>query len=136
VILIDSNIIIDILEQDELWFDWSAAHLSEAILIDDAVVNQIVVAEVAPRKGTLAEFTERMSRMAVRLEFFGAEAAFVAGNAFLDYRRKNKRDGSILADFFVGGHAQSIDATIMTRDPRFYRAYFPNVPLITPETHP
>lgn len=132
MILVDSNVIIDILEQDERWFDWSLHHLTEAVATIGAAVNQVVVAEVAPRKGSLVEFVARLDRMMVRLETFGEDAAFAGGLAFQEYRRLRKREGMILADFLIGGHAQSIGASILTRDPRFYRSYFPGVPLITP----
>jgi predicted nucleic acid-binding protein len=63
-------------------------------------------------------------------------AAYMAGMAFLRYRerRRTGQDGakSIIADFLIGGHAQVLGATILTRDPRFYKAYFPKVPLIAP----
>lgn len=132
MILVDSNVIIDILEQDERWFDWSLHHLTQAVVTVGAAINQIVVAEVAPRKGSLGEFVERLDHMMVRIEPFGEEAAFAGGLAFQAYRRLRKREGMILADFLIGGHAQAAGATILTRDPRFYRSYFSGVPLITP----
>lgn len=132
MILVDSNVIIDILEQDDHWFDWSMASLADAVITQGAAVNQIVVAEVAPRKGTLEEFMGRLDRMMVTLEPLGEEAAYAGGLAFQEYRRARKREGVILADFLIGGHAQTASATILTRDARFYRSYFPGVPLITP----
>lgn len=72
------------------------------------------------------------------IEPLNAEAAFLAGQTFKRYRdRKQPNQAkSILADFFIGGHAQNVGAIIITRDPRFYRTYFPDLTLITPETHP
>jgi hypothetical protein len=41
----------------------------------------------------------------------------------------------VLADFFIGAHAIIVDAPLITRDPRRYRAYFPGIELITPDIH-
>jgi predicted nucleic acid-binding protein len=39
---------------------------------------------------------------------------------------------TLLADFFIGAHAEAAGLPILTRDPRRYRTYFPSVALITP----
>ena len=132
MILIDSNVLIDILEADQVWYDWSFAHLKEAILNDVPMVNHVVVAEVSPRSGSIAAFENELAGLNVTVEPFSNEAAYLAGQAFQRYRahRADRKQG--IADFLIGGHAQSLGATILTRDPRFYRAYFPSVPLIAP----
>jgi predicted nucleic acid-binding protein len=136
VILIDSNILIDILNRDPYWFDWSFAQLEQAASLGRVMINPIVVAEVAPRFGSLEDFLASMMAMVVGVEALDAQAAFIAGQAFQTYRRARPADmpKAIVADFLIGGHAQALGATILTRDPRFYRRYFPTVPLITPET--
>lgn len=136
MILIDSNVLIDILNHDPHWFDWSFAQLERAASLGKVIVNPIVVAEVAPQFGSLDEFLETLVAMVVGVEMLDARAAYIAGQAFQTYRRARPSDmpKAIVADFLIGGHAQVLGATILTRDPRFYRSYFPTVPLITPET--
>lgn len=134
MILVDSNILIDILDRDPTWFEWSLAQLEQAALAGQVVINPVVVAEVAPQYGDLDGFLSRMAAMVIGVEVLDARAAFNAGQAFQKYRRTRPADirKAIVADFLIGGHAQSLRATILTRDPRFYQAYFPAVPLITP----
>ena len=60
------------------------------------------------------------------------EAAFLAGKAFLQYRRRGGARTSPLPDFFIGAHAAVSGYRLLTRDPRRYRAYFPTVELIAP----
>lgn len=83
--------------------------------------------------GGLEDFCKEMESIGIAVTSIGPKGAFLAGAAFQIYRER-RRDGtkSILADFLIGGHAPAAGATILTRDPRFYRAYFPSVPLITP----
>jgi predicted nucleic acid-binding protein len=137
VILVDSNVLIDILTHDTRWVDWSRKALEDAC--DDAgiILNQIVVAEVAPAFVSLAAFETWIAPLQPSFLDLTNDAAFCGGGAFLEHRRKRKKgvDSSkaIVADFLIGGHAQTLGATLLTRDPRFYRTYFPSVPLITPE---
>jgi predicted nucleic acid-binding protein len=135
VIFLDSNILIDVIEFDPDWEEWSSRQIEDAGKVDRLVINEIVVAEAAPRSGPLDRFEGSMEAMGISLESLSAQAAYHAGQTFQVFRQ-NRPDGakrSILADFLIGGHAEVLGATILTRDPRFYRAYFPSVPLITPD---
>lgn len=134
MILVDSNVIIDVIERDPVWHDWSFAQIEAAVIADQVVINPVVIAEAAPRSGPLAQFENWLSRMLIEIAPLSNEAAYSAGQAFQSYRKKRQQGAAsaILADFLIGGHAKSIGATVLTRDPRFYRAYFPNLPLITP----
>ena len=134
MILLDSNVMIDILDRDPAWFEWSLAQLQHAASLGRVVINPVVIAEVAPQYGPLEDFLSMMTAMVIAVEVLDARAAFNAGQAFQQYRRVRPADmpKAIVADFLIGGHAHALGATILTRDPRFYRAYFPAVPLITP----
>jgi predicted nucleic acid-binding protein len=137
LILIDSNVLIDIFTRDRNWVDWSRNALLDAVEASPLSINQIIVAEVAPKVGTLETFMNWLQPFEVNHLALSDEAAYCGGVAFLEHR-KRRRSGhdqskSILADFLIGGHAQTLGASILTRDPRFYRTYFPSVPLITPE---
>ncbi len=134
MIFVDSNILIDIIELDPQWSDWSQEQLAAASGTGPVVISPIVVAEVAPYSGELDDFLEKIEIMGVQIEPLCSNSAFAAGAAFKSYRLQRGQSGpkSILSDFLIGGHAQYLDATILTRDARFYRTYFPSVPLITP----
>lgn len=133
MILVDSNVLIDILEDDANWFDWSMMSLESASIEGRVVINHVILAEVAPHQEDLPTFFGKLTDMAIDIEPMTDEGAFIAGKSFLIYRRKREKSGSVIADFLIGGHAEHLGATILTRDPRFYRTYFPSVPLITPD---
>lgn len=138
MIFLDSNVVIDLLGDAEEWFTWSWNRVVEAGLDNDLAISPVVVAEVAPYLSGLDDFLERTSRFGAKVEDLTIEAAYAAGSAFRTYRKRRRaKPGvakSIIADFLIGGQALVQGATIITRDPRFYRTYFPTVPLITPET--
>lgn len=135
MILLDSNILIDIIERDPKWHDWSSVRLADASQAGRVIINHIVLAEVAPFWGALPAIVELLEMMRVEIEPLSNEAAYAAGLAFKDYRKRRDRAApkTILPDFLIGGHAATLGATILTRDPRFYCTYFPSVPLITPD---
>jgi len=130
----DSNVLIDIIEKDPTWHDWSFGQLEEAARLGAIVINHIVVAEVAPQFGSLEEFLTRIDAILVEIEPFTDTAAMFAGQAFRTYRKERPGSKSVLADFLIGGHAVALGADVLTRDPRFYARYFPELTLITPET--
>ena len=137
VILLDSNVLIDVLGDEQTWRDWSIDQISVLAADHRLAVNQIAYAEVAPRLGSPEEFNAWLGAFEIEYEPLGEDAAHCAGSAFDVYRSRRHRGeagrGSVLPDFFIGGHASMAEATILTRDPRFYRSYFPSVPLITPD---
>jgi predicted nucleic acid-binding protein len=137
VILVDSNILIDLFSHDRKWVEWSKDRLAECDANDRMAINQIVVAEVAPQFAQLQSFLDWIATFNLGLLEIDSEAAYCGGAAFNDYRQRRKVSlesaKSIIADFLIGGHAEVLGATILTRDPRFYRTYFPTVPLITPD---
>jgi len=133
LIIIDSNVLIDVLEPDPRWETWSRRQLATAIASDSVCVTPVVVAEVGPRFGSLSEFQHVLADFSLTVEPLTDEAAFRAGQAFRDYRRKREGPKSILADFLIGGQAEVLGATILTRDPAIYAAYFKDVPLICPD---
>jgi predicted nucleic acid-binding protein len=134
MILVDSNVLIDVVSRDSTWFDWSYAQLLRAPF-SDMFVNAAVVAEVAPRFESLERFLFHMSAILVRVEPLDVEGGYRAGLAFQLYRdqRRPGQSKQVLADFLIGGHAEAVGASILTRDARFYRRYFSSVPLISPE---
>ena len=137
MILVDSNILIDLFSNDQQWMKWSRDQLAECGTNDQIGINQIVVAEVAPQLSQLQGFLDWIATFNLGLLEFDLAAAYCGGSAFNAYRQRRKATlesaKSIIADFLIGGHAQVLGASILTRDPRFYRAYFPSVPLISPD---
>jgi len=59
-------------------------------------------------------------------------ALFLAGKAFVKYRDAGGTRAGVLADLFIGAHAQVDQLPLLTRDTRRYRRYFPTVNLISP----
>jgi predicted nucleic acid-binding protein len=136
LILVDSNVWIDIIQRDPVWLDWSLAHLDMAAQTDELAINAIIFAELAPNFETsvqLMQFVKASKAKAVPLSY---DCVYLAGCTHLKYRQsKRTRRTSVvgvLADFFIGAQAQAEGMTILTRDSARYKTYFPKVTLICP----
>ncbi len=132
MVLVDSNVLLDIFTADPKWLSWSQSALADALLAGPVVINQLVYAEVSVAYRQLVELDTILSRLKIQRADLPWDAAHLAGQAFLDYRRKDGNKTSPLPDFYIGAHAQTAGLTLLTRDANRYRTYFPQLNLITP----
>ena len=137
MIFVDGNILIDVWQDDPRWGSWSLEQLGRAADDGPAAVNAIVVAELSRDFASVAEIHDRLAKLDIQSMPIGDAAAFTAGQRFAAYRKRRQGIGSprVLSDFFIGAHALELDARLLTRDVAIYAAYFPELTLITPETH-
>ncbi len=131
-VLVDSNILLDLLEEDPYWFEWSSTQLQKAADRCTLIINPIIYAEISVGFHRIEELEE-----ALPLDYFQRrpipwEAAFLAGKCFIRYRKFGGTKRSPLPDFFIGAHAAISGLTLLTRDAARYRTYFPSLKLITP----
>ncbi len=136
MILVDTNILLDILEDDPVWYEWSLQQLQAQSLIHDLAVNPIIYSELSLAFHTVEEQDRALQSMDLKYQELPRPALFLAGLAFVQYRRSGGQKNNVLPDFFIGAHAAVQGWSILTRDPRRYRNYFPSVRLITPEAPP
>lgn len=133
MILVDSNVLLDVVTDDAQWRSWSAAALSDAVLTGTVAINQLVYAEVSIAYRRVQELDAVLNRLRIQRADLPWEAAHLAGQAFLSYRRSDGQKSSPMPDFYIGAHAQASGAQLLTRDVRRYRTYFPDVSLIAPD---
>lgn len=130
-VIVDTNIILDLLTQDPVWEARSAAAL--AAVADSAVlvINPIIYAELSVGIAKIEALDDFLGGD-FRRDPLPWDAAFLAGKAFLAYRKRDGTKSAPLPDFYIGAHAAVQRMQILTRDPKRYRAYFPTVLLIEP----
>jgi predicted nucleic acid-binding protein len=131
-ILVDSNVLLDVATNDPEWSEWSGSALERAANEAALVINPLVYAEVSIRFSRIEDLEAAVPSNLFRREALPFEAAFLAGKAFLKYRRQSGGRTSPLPDFYIGAHAAVADMRLLTRDATRYRTYFPTVELISP----
>jgi predicted nucleic acid-binding protein len=131
-VLVDSNVILDLITEDERWAEWSARTLVQAADRTRVIINPIVYAEVSVRFSRIEDLEAALPKDMIDREALPYEAAFLAAKVFQRYRKKGGKRTSTLPDFFIGAHASVAGYELLTRDTRHYRTYFPKLTLITP----
>lgn len=131
--LVDSNVLIDVLSGESAWSDWSNRALarlgSEGLL----VINPVIYAEVSHRYSKKETLDRELPEEAFLRENIPWTAAFLAGKAYLEYRRRGGQRRSPLPDFFIGAHAAVAGLRLVTRDAARYRTYYPGIDLVAPD---
>jgi predicted nucleic acid-binding protein len=130
--LVDTNVLFDYLSEDGEWFDWAAARLGEAARQGGLAINPVIYAEVSVRYDQLDDVEAALPRDYFIRAQLPWEAAFLAAKCFERYRRRGGVRTSALPDFFIGAHAAVAGMTLLTRDARRYRTYFPKLKIIAP----
>lgn len=133
MILVDSCVIIDLLEDDPRWASWSQQQLQSAAFRDSLAINAVIYAEISVGFGGIEQVDAMLTTTQITLETIPREALFLAGKAFRRYKTLGGTRTGTLPDFFIGAHAAVLDIPLLTRDIGRYSAYFPTLQLISPE---
>ena len=132
MLLVDTNALIDVLEDDPRWADWSIDMLRRQSQVHQLAINPIIHAELSLTFSTVESLDEAGADFGVEVAEISRPALLLAVKAFDAYRRNGGQRSKVLAEFFIGAHAAVEGWPILTRDPRKYRRYFPSVELVTP----
>lgn len=132
MLLVDTNVLLDVVTNDPIWADWSQRQLEKLAFQYRLAVNPVVYAELSIGFQRIAEVETVLDEIRVEVEEIPRPALFLAGKAFRAYRARGGTKTGVLPDFFIGAHAVVAGIALLTRDARRYRAYFPSITLITP----
>ena len=133
MILVDTNVLLDLVTDDPSWAAWSQAQLEAAALRDDLAINAVIYAELSIGFRRIEEVDAMLDTTGLRLEPMPRPALVLAGKAFRHYRQAGGTKTGVLPDFFIGAHAAVTKAPLLTRDAGRYRTYFPTVEVVAPE---
>ena len=132
MILVDTNVLLDIATNDANWADWSVEQLDAAVARGPVVINTVVYSEFSVGYGRIEDVERLLKDVDIGWADVPREALFLAGKAFQQYRRQGGSRTGVLPVFFIGAHAAVSGMTLLTRDSARYQSYFPKVGLISP----
>lgn len=130
MILVDTNVLLDVFQADPRWADWSERQLEAASYRAKLCIDPIVYAEASVTFREIEVLETALRTLGIAVVETPREALFLAGKAFLRYRRRRGIRGGVLPDFLVGAHAAVAGVPLLTRDAGRYRTYFPGVELL------
>ena len=131
MILVDTNVFVDVIYTDPIWLAWSLRALSNAKQAQ-IVTNFVVYAELHTHNTAGPHIDAFLEKLGVRMLDVSRPAAQLAAQAFRGYRQRGGTKSGVLPDFFIGAHALVEGHTLLTRDAGRYRTYFPGIQLICP----
>jgi predicted nucleic acid-binding protein len=131
--LVDSNVLLDIIQEDRQWAEWSAEQLTEAFNRGAVIINPIIFTEVALAFDSQDELEAHFRPGEYERRPLPWNAAMLVARAFLKYRRHGGSEYAPLPDFYIGAQAEIENLMLLTRDAARYRTYFPKVRLISPD---
>lgn len=130
--LVDSNVILDVVLEDEDWVGWSSDVLARHANQGPLFVNPIIYAEASVSFRRIEDLDDVLPADYYRRLPLPWDAAFLAGQCFLTYRRGGGTRRSPLPDFYIGAHAAVEGLTLLTRDAKRYRTFFPSLRIVAP----
>jgi len=133
MILVDTCVLLDVVQDDPHWGDWSQAQLEHALGHGGLAINPVIYAEFSVWYDDMVLLEQTLTDFGVVFEELPHEALFLAGKAFHQYRARRGTRSSVLPDFFIGAHAAVREMPILTRDTARFRTYFPSVALLAPQ---
>jgi predicted nucleic acid-binding protein len=132
-VMVDSNVLIDVIENDQRWVEWSIGQLEAAMLNGGLVINPIIYAEIAAGFDDIESLEAAIAPFGLIRESLPWEAAFMTSQAYQRYRKRGGGRRSPMPDFYIGAHASLGGYRLLTRDPMRYREYFAKLDVIAPD---
>ena len=123
MLLVDTNVLVDILQDDPQWAQWSIGQLRAQAKVHELAINPVIYAEMSLSFSTIEALDVVVSRkMELTLSEIPEPALFLAGKAFAQYRRRGGGKMQVLPDFFIGAHAAVRGWPLLTRDAGRFRS--------------
>ncbi|HBS26872.1 MAG TPA: DNA-binding protein [Gammaproteobacteria bacterium] len=132
IILVDTCVITDLADPQGEWFEWSASTLERLDQSHKLAINPVIYSECSVGYQSIEDVEALFAGLMMEMLPLSREALFLAGKAFLQYRRNKGQKANVLPDFFIGAHAAVEQYTLVTRDLNRFSTYFPSLDLVTP----
>ena len=107
MLLVDTNVLVDVLENDPEWADWSIGQLRAQSKIHRLAINPIIYSELSLTFSTVEALDQAIDNLGLAVIEVPRPALFLAGKAFVRYRRQGGQKNQVPADFFGGAPAVS-----------------------------
>ena len=132
MLLVDTNVLIDVVQDDPQWAAWSVGQLRAQARLHELAINPVIYAELSLSYTTLEAIDRVVRTLELRLCEVPRPALYLAGRACLQYRQRGGQKTGVLPDFFIGAHAAVEGWPLLTRDAARFRTYFPTLEIVAP----
>ena len=131
--LADSSVLLDVFTADPVWAEWSVAALERASADGTVFIDPVVYSEISIRFSRIEDLEAAIRDSGLVWSEIPREALFLAGKAYVSFRKSGGSRTAPLPDFVIGAHAAVSNFVLITRDPEKIRSHFPKVRLSYPD---
>ncbi len=132
MLLVDTNVLVDVLQDDPQWADWSIRQMRAQASIHQLAINPVIYAEISLSFSTLEALEGVVTTLGLEVREVPRAALFLAARAFAQYRKRSGSRLQVLPNFFIGAHAAVEGWPLLTRDANRFSTYFPTLQLLAP----
>lgn len=132
MVLVDTNVLVDVLQDDPLWAEWSIGQLRAQGRIHPLAINPVIYAEMSLSFSTVDALDDVVQTLGLHVREIPRPALFLAAKAFAQYRLRGGSRQQVLPDFFIGAHAAVEGWPLLTRDASWFRTVFPTLEVVAP----
>jgi predicted nucleic acid-binding protein len=130
---VDTNVLIAVTTPGHKFQSWCSSTMHSRKLEGPIIVSDIVYCEFTMGFDSVNDVNAVMAELELERQRLSDSALFLAGRAFLRYKREH--DGpklNVLPDFFVGAMAEIAAQPLMTCNAGDFLTYFERLELILP----
>ena len=129
---LDSSVLIQLYRKQPGWEVWREL-LAKAATEGELIISPVAFAEYSTAYPTVASVQADLARIQVIYEPIKPEAAYLAGQMFLRYRREGGPRQHLIPDFLIAAHASTQADRLAAVDRGYLRTYFPDLEIMKDE---
>lgn len=129
---VDTSVLLDVFAAHPDRLERSQVAVRRCLQEGMLIVSAVVVAELRPCFTSREALRAALELLGVELVPLSWEAAALAGEAWLKYRRAGGQREHLIPDFLIAAHALAASERLLTRDRGFYRRWFKELEILEP----
>jgi len=128
---IDTSVLLLLQKRQAGWAEWKQT-LHQASREGPLVVCPVVFAEFSAGYASWSEALNDLALLQISYEPIAPDAAWLAGQIFLQYRKEGGPRLSLIPDFLIAAHASLQANRLAALDRGYLRRYFSELDLLIP----
>jgi len=128
---LDSSVLVLLYRKKPGWEAWRNA-LQTAASEGELLISPIAFAEFSIAYPSVESAQADLDRLHIFYDVIRPDAAYLAGQIFLRYRRLGGLRQHLMPDFLIAAHASIQADRLAAIDRGYLRTYFPALPLLVP----
>ncbi len=105
MLLVDTNVLVDVPQDDPQWANSSIGQMRAQASIHQLTIDPVIDAESSLSFSTLEALDGVVATLELELRKIPRPALFLAAKAYVQYRKRGGSKLQVLPEFLIGAHA-------------------------------